>query len=98
LDSPTYGEWISERLSGENHRQLYVPPGFAHGFYVLSETAHVQYKCTELYHPNDEIVIAWDDPAIGIQWDIKATPILSDRDKNAPKLAEIVQQLRDASR
>lgn len=96
-DSPTFGRWIGEVLSGENCHQLYVPPGFAHGFCVLSETAHVQYKCTTFYDSQDEIVIAWNDPDIGIDWRVE-DPILKDRDRNAPRLAEIVPKLRAAFR
>ncbi len=91
-DSPTFGKWVGEILSGENFRQLYIPPGFAHGFCVLSETAHVLYKCTELYDPKDEIGIAWNDPEIRIEWPVEE-PLLSAKDLAAPKLAEIVQEL-----
>ncbi|HEX7180949.1 MAG TPA: dTDP-4-dehydrorhamnose 3,5-epimerase [Thermoanaerobaculia bacterium] len=94
--SPTFGKWVGEILSGDNFYQLYIPPGFAHGFCVLSETAHVQYKCTELYRRDDEIGIVWDDPDIGIDWPVR-DPILNDKDRNAPRLAEIVQKLRDAA-
>jgi dTDP-4-dehydrorhamnose 3,5-epimerase len=90
--SPTFGHWVSAVLSGENHHQLYVPPGFAHGFCVTSETAHVQYKCTELYAKDDEIAVLWNDPAIGISWPT-ATPLLSPRDLAAPTLAEIMHKL-----
>ena len=87
--SPTFGCWVSEVLSGENFHQLYVPPGFAHGFCVLSETAHVLYKCTELYDPQDEIVIAWNDPRIDIAWPVEG-PLLSPRDLAAPKLEDVL--------
>lgn len=90
--SPTFGHWVSAVLSGENHHQLYVPPGFAHGFCVTSETAHVQYKCTELYEKDDEIAVLWNDPAIGISWPT-AAPLLSPRDLAAPTLAEILHKL-----
>lgn len=90
--SPTFGKWVGEVLSGENLRQLWVPPGFAHGFCVLSETAHVLYKCTELYDARDEIGIVWDDPRIGIDWPVKE-PIVSGKDQAAPKLAEIADRL-----
>jgi dTDP-4-dehydrorhamnose 3,5-epimerase len=93
-DSPTFGTWVGEVLSGDNLRQLWVPPGFAHGFCVLSETAHVLYKCTELYDQQDEIVIAWNDPEIGIDWPVES-PLLSPRDLAAPKLAEILPLLSD---
>lgn len=80
--SPTFGRWIGERLSDENKHMLWVPPGFAHGFYVLSDTAEFQYKCTDYYVPQYERCIAWNDPAIGIQWPIPAgeAPFLSEKD------------------
>ena len=77
--SPTFGKWHGLVLSGENKRQFYIPPGFAHGFAVLSETALFHYKCTEFYSPKDELAIRWDDPDIGIQWPLK-DPLLSERD------------------
>ncbi len=67
-DSPTYGKWYGVELTEENKKQFYIPPGFAHGFLVLSETAEFCYKCTDFYHPGDEGGLAWNDPAIGIQW------------------------------
>jgi len=79
-------------LSAENFRQLYIPPGFAHGFCVLSPTAQVEYKCTALYDPADEIGIAYDDPDIAIAWPI-STPVLSERDKRHPRLAELRARL-----
>lgn len=91
-DSPTFGKWVGETLTGENLRQLYVPPGFAHGFCVRSKSAHVLYKCTELYDRDDEIALAWNDPEIGIRWRVE-TPLLSSRDASAPKLAEILHLL-----
>ncbi|HEX9943311.1 MAG TPA: dTDP-4-dehydrorhamnose 3,5-epimerase [Thermoanaerobaculia bacterium] len=90
--SPTFGKWVGEVLSGENFRQLYIPPGFAHGFCVLSDSAHVLYKCTELYDREDEIGIAWNDPRIGIAWPVE-DPLLSARDRAAPRLAEILHLL-----
>jgi dTDP-4-dehydrorhamnose 3,5-epimerase len=92
--SPTFGRWVSAVLSGENHHQLYVPPGFAHGFCVTSDTAHVQYKCTELYDRDDEIAILWNDPQIGVAWPT-TTPLLGPRDVAAPRLAEIVHKLTE---
>ena len=86
--SPTFGRWVGVRLSGENFRQLYVPPGFAHGFCVLSPFAQVEYKCTDLYDPADEIGIAWNDPALGIAWPIM-DPILSTRDQGHRPLADV---------
>lgn len=67
-DSPTYGQWYGVELTEENKKQFYIPEGFAHGFLVLSDTAEFCYKCTDFYHPNDESGLAWNDPAIGIQW------------------------------
>lgn len=93
--SPTFGRWVGEVLSGDNFRQLYVPPGFAHGFVVLSDTAHVQYKCTELYDKTDEIGIVWNDPEIGVDWPVK-DPVINDKDRQAPRLADIVHRLRAA--
>jgi len=68
--SPTLGKWYGEYLSADNHRMLWVPPGFAHGFYVTSEYADFQYKCTDIYHPASEVCLAWDDPTVGIDWPI----------------------------
>jgi dTDP-4-dehydrorhamnose 3,5-epimerase len=68
--SPTLGKWYGEYLSADNHCMLWVPPGFAHGFYVTSEYADFQYKCTDIYHPASEVCLAWDDPTVGIDWPI----------------------------
>ena len=97
LGSPTFGRWIAETLSADNFRQMYVPPGCAHGFCVLSETATVHYKCTALYDPADELGIAYDDPTLKITWPIEHA-ILSDRDRNHARLTEVVQHLERASR
>lgn len=86
--SPTFGRWHGVLLSGENKRQFWVPAGFAHGFCVVSETALFAYKCTDLYAPEHECVVRWDDPTIGISWPIKDAQ-LSERDKVAPTLTEI---------
>ena len=87
--SPTFGKWVGAILSRENHRQLFVPEGFAHGFCVLSETADVIYKCTDLYKPGDDYGIAWDDEEINIEWPMDmAAALLSDKDLKNPKLAE----------
>lgn len=96
-DSPTFGRWVGEVLSGENFRQLWVPPGFAHGFCVMSETAHVQYKCTDFYAREDEIGIVWNDPVIRIDWPV-SEPLLSPKDRDAPRLEEILQTLRGHGR
>jgi len=85
--SPTFGQWFGTILSQENHKQIYVPKGFAHGFCVLSETANVLYKCTDFYTPGDEYGILWNDPAIGIKWPGEE-PILSEKDLVHPLLAE----------
>ena len=81
--SPTYGRWVSEVLSGETHQQLWIPPGFAHGFYVLSEKADVLYKCTDYYSPEDERTVRWNDPTLLINWplEVGGGPILSERDR-----------------
>ncbi len=71
--SPSFGQWFGLELSASNHRMLWVPPGFAHGFYVISESADFQYKCSNYYDPASEISLAWDDPTIGIEW-----PLLND--------------------
>lgn len=86
--SATFARWVGIELSAESFRQLWVPPGFAHGFCVLTEAAQVEYKCTELYRPEDELAIAWDDPEIGIAWPV-TEPVLSPRDAAAPRLAEV---------
>ena len=87
--SPTFGRWYGVTLSADNKRQFYAPPGFAHGFVVLSETALFHYKCTDFYSPNDEFGFRWDDPAVGIQWPPAGPPILSARDRAAPLLRDI---------
>jgi dTDP-4-dehydrorhamnose 3,5-epimerase len=87
VGSPTFLRWVGKRLSAKNQLQLYIPPGFAHGFCVLSERAQVEYKCTELYDSEDDGAIAWDDPEIGIEWPT-AEPLLSDRDRSALRVRE----------
>ena len=89
--SPTYGRWVGVTLSAENHRQLYVPTGFAHGFCVVSESADFLYKVTSYYDPTAERGVAWDDPALGIEWPVEA-PILSDRDRQHPRLADAARE------
>ena len=86
--SPTFGKWVGVELSEDNHRQLWVPPGFAHGFVVLSESADFLYKTTDYYAPEFERCIAWNDPAIGIGWPYEGIPLLSGKDKEAKLLAE----------
>jgi dTDP-4-dehydrorhamnose 3,5-epimerase len=87
-DSPTFGQWHGEILSAENHYQLYIPPGFAHGFCVLSPSADFCYKCTDFYTPGDEYGLRWDDPRLSIAWPIP-TPLLSDKDCTYPTLETI---------
>lgn len=87
VDSPTFGQYESVILSGENHIQFYVPPGFAHGFVVLSDTADFQYKCTDYYDPTDEGGILWNDPEIDIKWPV-SNPILSEKDSKQPTLCK----------
>lgn len=88
--SPTFGKWFGAMLTEENQYQLWIPPGFAHGFVVLSEIAHFIYKCTDYYHPNDEGSIRWNDPKINISWPINFDPVLSVKDSKAPFLEELV--------
>lgn len=87
-DSPTFGRWCGCQLSADNARQLYIPHGFAHGFCVLSDSALVAYKCSEVYRPESELTIHWQDPQLSIHWPI-AEPILSPKDIAAPKLDDI---------
>ena len=82
-DSPTYGTWESFRLSEKNKLQVWIPPGFAHGFLVMSDSADFEYKCTEYYHPEDELCLMWNDPEVAIDWPIN-DPILSEKDKELP--------------
>ncbi|TFZ03847.1 dTDP-4-dehydrorhamnose 3,5-epimerase [Ramlibacter humi] len=88
--SPRFGQWEGVELSAENHRQLWVPPGFAHGFVVLSERADFLYKTTDFYQPADEKALAWNDPHVGVQWPLEeiGTPALSAKDQAAPRWDE----------
>ena len=90
--SPTFKKWAGFMLSAENFRQCYIPPGFAHGFCVLSETAEFEYKVTDYYDSEGELHLAWNDPDLGIRWPV-ADPILSAKDKNAKRLKELTAQL-----
>ncbi len=89
--SPHFGKWVGVLLSGDTRRQLWVPPGFAHGYLVTSNQAVFSYKCTELYHPQTELSIRWDDEDIGIDWPIVGKPSLSDKDAEAPALKDIAE-------
>ena len=81
--SSTYGDWFGQELSDVNNYQLLIPAGFAHGYYVISDYADISYKCTEVYHPDDEFGILWNDPSLNIKWPCEQ-PILSDKDKKWP--------------
>lgn len=91
VGSPTFGRWTAVRLSAENKRQLYVPPGFAHGFTVVSETALFVYKCTEPYMPQFDRGVRYDDPAIGVDWET-TNPTLSTKDVGLPLLADVAPE------
>lgn len=80
--SPTFGQWVGEYLSAENKRQLWIPEGFAHGFYVTSDEAEFVYKCTDYYNPSAELSIAWDDKMLAIDWPLKGDPLLSEKDQS----------------
>ena len=89
--SPTYGRYVATELSADNHRQFYLPQGVAHGFAVLSESAVFQYKCDNLYHPESEGAIAWDDPTLAIDWQVPADKvILSDKDRHHPLFKDFI--------
>ena len=87
-ESPSFGQWYGTTLSQENHRQLLIPIGCAHGFLVTSDTADFQYKCSDIYHPESERTLLWNDPAIGIDWPLADDPILSEKDRDGVLLAE----------
>lgn len=86
--SPAFGQWFGARLSAENHRCLYVPPGCAHGFYVVSETADFFYKCTDFYAAEHERTLLWNDPALGIDWPLQQEPLLSAKDRKGLLLSD----------
>jgi dTDP-4-dehydrorhamnose 3,5-epimerase len=85
--SPTFGRWTGVTLSDSNHRQIWIPPGFAHGFLVVSDVADFEYKCTDYYRPQSETGVIWNDPDLRIDWPIE-NPTLSEKDKRLPKLAD----------
>ena len=89
-NSATFGKWYGAILSQENQHQLWIPPGLAHGFLVLSDVAHFHYKCTDFYYPGDEGSIKWDDPCIGINWPLDMSPVLSEKDSMAKCFLEII--------
>ena len=86
--SPTFGQWVGVHLSADNHRQLWVPPGFAHGFVVLSDSAEFLYKTTDYWYPEHERSLLWNDPAIGIDWPLDGPPLLAAKDAVGKLLAE----------
>ena len=90
--SPTFGRWAGIEVSAENGRQVYVPRGYAHGFAVIGERAAVEYACSDYYDPGGELAIAWNDPQIGVTWPL-TEPVLSPRDAQAPRLADVMEQL-----
>jgi dTDP-4-dehydrorhamnose 3,5-epimerase len=92
VGSPTFGRWVAFELSAANFKQCYVPAGFAHGFAVLSPEAEIEYKCTEVYDPQTEVGIAWNDPTLEIPWPVDS-PLLSERDQRHPRLAEQTDRL-----
>ena len=91
IGSPTFGQWESFELSDANHRQIYIPPGFAHGYCVISETAIFSYKCTDFYNPATEGGIIWNDPELNIDWPIRE-PILSPKDAGYPRVKDIPRE------
>lgn len=92
--SKTFGQWVGATLDAKDHHQIWVPEGFVHGFCVLSDTAEVSYKCTDLYDPGHELTVLWNDPAIGIEWPVE-NPLLSAKDRDAEPLAELTDLLPD---
>jgi dTDP-4-dehydrorhamnose 3,5-epimerase len=93
LASPTFGQYVGVTLSDENHRQMWIPPGYAHGFCVLSDEADFEYKCTDLYYPKDEGGVLWSDPVLNIQWPL-LDPLLSAKDLALPSLADLAKHSR----
>lgn len=95
-DSPTFGQYVGVELNDQSLRQFYVPPGYAHGFCVLSEEADFLYKCTDYYQPGDEIGVVWNDPTLAIAWPIQE-PLLSPKDMALPTLQQLARQLKGAN-
>ncbi|MGL4473387.1 MAG: dTDP-4-dehydrorhamnose 3,5-epimerase [Shewanella sp.] len=89
--SPTFGQWVGVIISADNGRQLWIPPGFAHGFYVLSQQAECVYKCTDYYHPQSEQCIVWNDPEVKIEWPLVADPLLSTKDAQGVSFSEAIK-------
>jgi dTDP-4-dehydrorhamnose 3,5-epimerase len=88
-NSPNFGKWEAVTLSGENKRMIWIPPGFAHGFRVISEAAHVLYKATDYYAPEYERTLAWNDPEVKIDWKLEAEPVVSAKDQRGISLREV---------
>jgi dTDP-4-dehydrorhamnose 3,5-epimerase len=93
VGSPTFGKWLGTILDDKEHKELYIPKGFAHGFCVLSEAVDFHYKCTDYYHPEDEQGVLWNDPKIGIKWPADLSPILSNKDQTYKCLKDIPENL-----
>jgi len=91
--SPYFGRWVGVSLSGKNRRQFYVPEGFAHGYCVISDEALFSYKCTDNYHPESQFAVRWDDPELGIDWPLTGSPVLSEKDKKAPCLCDLPEEM-----
>lgn len=100
IGSPQFKQWVAYELTADNFEQLYVPPGFLHGFYVLSDSAQVEYKCTEVYLPEADFSVRWDDPELAIDWPLLngEPPVLSQKDTEAPTLAESLERLQHYNR
>ncbi|MEQ1726937.1 MAG: dTDP-4-dehydrorhamnose 3,5-epimerase [Vicinamibacterales bacterium] len=92
VGSPTFGTWVGATLSAESFRQYYIPPGFAHGFSVLSPIAEIEYKCTDIYDPAGQLGLLWNDPALDIPWGVE-TPVLSERDRANPTIRDAMDRL-----
>ena len=92
VGSSTFGQWVGVHLSADNHRMMWVPPGFAHGFLVLSDYADFLYKVTDIYAPEYERTLAWNDPDVGINWPLSAPPVLSKKDEQGLKLQDVIKE------
>lgn len=95
-DSPTFGQWVGEYLSAENKRQLWIPEGFAHGFYVTSDEAEFVYKCTNYYDPTSEVSINWNEKTLDIQWPISVEPIISNKDINGIDFKDVIPFVKNS--
>lgn len=91
--SPTFGQWTGAELDADTARHFYIPEGFVHGFVVLSGTAQVEYKCSDVYVPDDQLTVRWDDPDLGVRWPLAGAPLLSDKDRVAPLLKDLAGRL-----